>query len=130
MDQVKRLSKEQDDRWTDLLGDVDLQSEQLDSAHDAICQAVDAYNEELAEYSGKVQALRDYRDELVAEMQCYYDEKSERWQDGEKGAAYQTWIDEWETLDIPDDPEPLEQPDDPSSGFFARDFCYEPAPLE
>lgn len=130
MGQVKRLSKKQDDKWTDLLGEVEAQSEKLEVAHNTICEAVEAYNEELTEYNAKVQELRDYRDELLADMQCYYEEKSERWQEGEKGAAYQTWMDEWENLDIPDDFERVEQPDDPTSEFFTRDFCYEPAPLD
>lgn len=63
---------------------------EVEKAHGALCDAV--------------ATLRDFRDEVAAEMRDYYDDKSERWQQSDAGADYETWVDAWECADL-DDPD-------------------------
>ena len=35
-------------------------------------------------------------------MQSFFDEKSENWQEGDKGQQYQDWINSWESIIIED----------------------------
>ena len=66
--------------------------------------------------------------DIVSEMETYYDERSEKWQEGDAGSAYADWKGEWEGLDcatvdlvdepdcsLPDDLEQL--PQEADSGF-------------
>jgi len=70
--------------------------------------AIEAYNE-------AVEAAKDFADRVAGDAQAYYDDRSERWQEGDAGAAYADWINAWETasfdnveVEIPAD---LEEPD-------------------
>lgn len=40
--------------------------------------------------------LDEFRAEIAEEMQAYFDEKSEAWQDGDAGGSYANWIGQWE----------------------------------
>lgn len=62
--------------------------DEVEKAHGALC-------DDLA-------TLRDFRDELATEMREYYDDKSERWQQSDVGADYETWVDAWECADLED----------------------------
>ena len=82
---MKALTKEQQAEWAAL-------REEYENAV--------AVLQELASRAGM------FRDDRVSEMQEYYDSKSEKWQDGEKGLAYADWQGEWENLDFPETEEP------------------------
>lgn len=47
-------------------------------------------------------------DEIQSEAQSFYDDKSDRWRESDKGQAYQQWIDEFDGVrwdnDMPDMP--------------------------
>lgn len=45
-----------------------------------------------AQASKRLQRIIDSLNELQQEMQDYYDEKTEKWQDGEKGEEYQAMM--------------------------------------
>lgn len=125
---MKKLSKKQEAEFQSRLDDIQEKQEAVDKAHQGMQKTVEDYNEEVRGYNELVQNLMDYRDELVADMQCYFDDRSERWQEGEAGQNYQSWMSDWETLEVECMLEEAECPPDPSSEFFAQDFCYEPEP--
>jgi len=77
----------------------------LTEAHDDLTEAIEAYNEALADAVG-------WRDDMAQEMQDYFDERSERWQEGEDGTAYGEWINEWQVADLEELVTP-ELPDEP-----------------
>lgn len=71
-----------------------------------LAEAVDLYNSELQDASGKLKDVVDeYNEALVAmtnfinecaeEISSYYEEKSEKWQEGDTGAAYAEWMEAW-----------------------------------
>jgi hypothetical protein len=70
--------------------------------------AVMTYNERMAEAD-------EFRDVTVGDMQGHFDEKSEKWQESERGQAYLNWINEWEGAELGeveiDFPNDLETPD-------------------
>lgn len=64
------------------------------------------YNNELGEASG-------WMEDVCSRLSAEYDEKSEKWQESERGEAVRSWIDELEGLDLewevsPDLPEELQ----------------------
>ena len=40
------------------------------------------------------------RDEIVSEMEHYASDRSDRWQNSERGQSHEAWKQEWEVLDV------------------------------
>jgi hypothetical protein len=47
-------------------------------------------------YNEAIQNLNSFIAETRDEMQMYFDERSDKWQESEKGTYYQDWIDNWD----------------------------------
>jgi hypothetical protein len=47
-------------------------------------------------YKEALNDLKEFCDEIVEGAQSYYEERSEGWQEGEKGEAYAEWYGAWE----------------------------------
>lgn len=91
----------------------------MSEANDAIIEYNEAlYNlpspdEALAAFNQAIEEYNTWLGEVRADMECYYDERSERWQEGDAGDQYQTWIDAMEDLEEvdtePEEPEEMEE---------------------
>lgn len=99
--------------------------EKLTAAKTEVESAVAAFNEKLAEawqevqakietYNEVVTAAAEFRDGIVDSRQSEWDDKSEKWQDGERGEAASVWINEWSSASLDaleiEEPEGLEEP--------------------
>lgn len=76
----------------------------LRAAHDALEAAVEAFNAALAAewekvemardaYNAEIQDANSWRSELAQEVQDYIDDKSDKWQEGDKGQAVSAFKD-------------------------------------
>lgn len=59
----------------------------------ALLAAIEAYN-------GEVYDANAFRENIAGEIQDYISEKSEKWQEGDKGQAFLCWQEAWE-VDFP-----------------------------
>ncbi len=86
---------------------IDQYNQTMQEAWEKIEEAVSSYNEAIAQAS-------EFKEEVYSEAQEYYDERSEKWQESDKGQSYQEWIDEWEAdldeIEV-EQPDELEVPD-------------------
>lgn len=73
--------------------------EELAAAESALESAIEAYNAVLAE-------AREHCQEIAETAQSEWDEKSERWQESDKGVEAQAWITEWADADLEEVEEP------------------------
>jgi hypothetical protein len=55
-----------------------------------------------------VEAIEDEASSLVGDMEGYYEDRSEKWQESEAGEQYQEWTDAWSNIELPDVPEEVE----------------------
>lgn len=80
----------------------------VEAAQEPVTAAVEEYNAALQEAANFVEAM-------ASEIEAEIADKSERWQESEKGQAFDTWQQEWEAVvfdDIQIDfPDQLEGPD-------------------
>jgi hypothetical protein len=130
---MKKLNKAQLAKWEEFKAAI---SEE----RDALETEIDAYNALMAEtwervesallnLNQKIVEAEEWRGEIASEMQDYFDERSERWQEGDAGCAYQDWINEWEAelseveLDAPED---VEMPDD-DAGCILENLTENPS---
>ena len=116
---MKRLTKK-------YLAAYEWHKENLEELRSAACDAVESYNYELECLDSPAPALEALNEaigefnswvtELQEQMRDYFDERTEGWQEGEKGEQYQAWI---ESLDIevdevdtePDEPPQMDAPE-------------------
>lgn len=85
---MQRLGKEQAQQKEALAA-------KLEAAATQVQAAIESYNAVLDE-------VRTFQEEVTNEAQGYFDDRSEKWQEGEKGEAYQAWVDEWYAADAED----------------------------
>lgn len=77
----------------------------IKGAEDTISEQVERVNEKIREYNQLLENARSFVANRVTEFQEAYDEKSEKWQEGDAGTAAQELINEWESYS----PEDLEE---------------------
>lgn len=97
---MNKLSKDQQkkidalrERWTSARNDLD--NEQGD-ANEKIAEIEHKLNEKIADLNALVEEANSLREEIESDAQSYYDEKSEKWQEGDRGSAYNDWISSWQ----------------------------------
>ncbi len=101
---------------------------ELQELHGKLVDAIAVYNAALAvargelmlaynAYNSTVNEAKGFADDIASVNQEIYDERSEKWQESEKGEAAKEWIDEWESAELEEfedpfaDEEELEAPD-------------------
>ena len=62
--------------------------------------AIYYYNEQVYAYNELLEQASNLRDEIVSDQETYYEERSDTWQQGDKGEAHQEWSDEWAGADL------------------------------
>lgn len=55
----------------------------------ALLAAIESYN-------GDVYDANAFREDIASQIQEHIDGKSEKWQEGDKGQSFQSWLEEWE----------------------------------
>lgn len=110
---MNKLSKTQ-------IEEKDSHATSLSEKRTALAAAVDAFNERMAEewanveaslvsYNDAVEAAEGWRGEIESEQSDYFDNRTEAWQEGDKGQAYTSWKDLWAEAW---EPVELSKPDD------------------
>ncbi len=69
--------------------------EQLSAANALIQQANELLDRAVGDYNAVLEEINGWREGIAADQESFYDEKSEKWQEGEKGSAYSEWKDLW-----------------------------------
>jgi len=125
---MKRLSKSQETARAQLINDlreatkkvVDQKEEINMLIREKLNPAIDSYNEALS-------GLAEYRDEVVSEMETYFDERSDGWREGDAGSTYEEWKGEWENADLSEVENVSEvELDDPSHADEVEGLSSEP----
>lgn len=112
-----KLTKAEDARKSELESELEqLQNEAtdgLEELRDKIAALVEDFNREFVEpLTEKINEAYGFVEDIQNERQGDFDDKSERWQEGERGEAAQSWLQEWENgLQGLEAPSPLEMPD-------------------
>lgn len=90
--------------------------EALKEKREAANAALGELRTAVEEYNDRLDAAKTFVDELAEAAQEAYDEKSEKWQEGEKGDAASSWIDELQNAEIPEEldlvvPDDIDEPE-------------------
>lgn len=74
----------------------------IEDVNDALQTAVDAMEATLTDYNSALEDARGFAADIVAQAEEDFSDKSEKWQEGERGEIVRAWIDEWECADLDD----------------------------
>ena len=77
--------------------------------NEAVTEAWEELEEALGEYNGALTDARDFVERVKDEFETQYGEKSDKWQEGDRGTAAREWIDSFDNIEL-DDAE-IEQPE-------------------
>jgi hypothetical protein len=123
---MKRLNKTQQNELSahiamlaDKKIEIEAAWERFELAHGELAEAI-------GEYNGALTNVIEWRDGIVNEMTDYQGERSDKWQEGDAGQQYQSWIDEWEGLELDE----VEVPEIPDAPEFEHVEALENAPQE
>ena len=50
----------------------------------------------VGELNSAIEEAEELRDEVHSALEEYFDNRSEKWQEGDTGTAYREWMDEWD----------------------------------
>lgn len=114
-----RLTKKEQKQKDDFVCDLEIASAALGRAVAAYNEGLQALREgllaEIATYNEKLEEVREFVEDVASSREEEYGEKSERWQEGDKGTAAATFYEAWQEVDLeafePELPEDLEEPD-------------------
>jgi hypothetical protein len=56
----------------------------------------------ITDYNGALADAKTFVEETAERLRGEYDEKTERWQEGDKGSAANEFIEQWESVDMED----------------------------
>lgn len=88
---------------------------EVEQAHADVVDAVEAFNGKLDAYNAKAADARDFVEGLRGQIEDYMGGRSDKWREGEKGEAYQSWQQALDDVAL-DDVEPIEWADLPDLG--------------
>lgn len=101
-----KLDKKESKRRADLI-------ERLQERESALEDAVNVFNtgletlrealrSDIARYNEVISEARGFAEDIASQADSDFDEKSERWQEGDKGQAASQWRSEWENAGLDD----------------------------
>ena len=98
---MKHLSRPQEDARAKLLDELRNAKAAVEETVAAVNSAIDEkVNGAIGNYNTALTALAEFRDDIVSQMEEYYDTRTESWQNGDAGSNYSSWKDEWEGVDL------------------------------
>jgi uncharacterized protein YicC (UPF0701 family) len=112
-----KLTKQEDARKSELEAELEQlvgeATDGLEVLREKIGELVTEFNEKhVSPLSEKMTEAYGFVEDIVNERQTDFDDKSERWQEGERGQAAQSWLQEWENgMQGLEAPAELEAPD-------------------
>lgn len=97
--------------------------EKIDEFNAAVSKAwSEIVGQALADHKLALEEAKEFCEDIANDVQNYFDDKSEKWQEGDRGSAVQAMADEWSGVDL--DQDEMDEPDrvDPPSYQHSNDL--------
>ena len=90
---MRKLTRSHVDAAVLIDADAAKAAHEIDEAMITLNNAIDAYN-------AFINRAVERRDEIVSDMEAFADDRSDAWRDGDRGQAYDSWKNEFETFEL------------------------------
>lgn len=115
---MKRMTRQQIKERDDLAGKVEEAGTKLNETIGKFNSTLEDAKAELegaqSELNEAINNANAMREQIQGDMESYVDERSEKWQEGDAGNQYQSWIEAWSNeleeveLDLPESLEEID----------------------
>lgn len=105
---MKKFSKADEARRVGIRDRMREAIQDVNSTASKINDLIHEANEKIGVVNEVFEEARGFREDMVSEIDSYMEDRSEKWQDGDKGQQYQAWKDALEEFS-PEDIEPFEE---------------------
>jgi hypothetical protein len=99
-----KLTKDESARRDKILGELQTERSKLEDAISVYNANVEDLKNPvvaaLEQYNAVVEEARGFAEDVANQAEQDYDDKSDKWQEGDKGQAASGWKDEWENADF------------------------------
>lgn len=128
-----KLTKAQKTSRDEIVSKLREQEERLDEVISEFNAAVEAKWDEivapaLAKHKEALDEAREFCEQIAGDIQNFYDDKSEKWQEGDRGQAVEDMRSEWESVDL-DEPT-IEPPSEVEKPWITHSASIEELPEE
>jgi hypothetical protein len=69
-------------------------------AHQDVAAAVEKLNEKVTAYNEAADTMTEWKNDIAGRIDEEFCERSEKWQESEKGVAYEEWKAAWEEFEV------------------------------
>lgn len=115
---MKRLSKAQLAQREELSKKLTLAREEISDAFTEAYNPGGGIRDAWDRYQAVVEEATSWRDEIVAAMDSYASDRSEKWTESDAGQAYEEWKSAWENVELE-----LGELDTPDTEEICPDFA-------
>lgn len=108
---MKKINVKEYDGLIDLVDTLRTTSEaynsQIEKIKEMLSPELDRLNELREGIEQALETIEEESSSLVGDMEEYYEDRSEKWQESETGEQYQEWVEAWSNIssELPDVPE-------------------------
>lgn len=101
-----KLNKDENQQHQQLIEDLRTTYEKIETLKKADPICITDLRLQIASYGVIVDETEDFRDTVASRLRSEFDDKSEKWQEGDKGSEVNEFITEWEdvTFETPEIP--------------------------
>jgi len=127
-----KLSKADTERRDGYANDLRETASKLEDAvreyNDAVMTLRGPIEALLAEYNETLEEARGFAEDIATTAEGAFDDKSEKWQEGDKGQAVAEWKDAWASIEL--EPIEIEWPEDLAEPEFEHGDNLDALPVE
>jgi hypothetical protein len=99
---MRKISKDIEVDRTRIASELRSAALDIEIARVAAVKAVDAMNDKIRVYNSLLEDARELRDGVVADMEEYMGDRSDRWRESEASQTYEEWKSAWEYAELDD----------------------------
>lgn len=129
---MMKLNKSQVQQRDVLVAALQDQQEEVELAinhfNEQMIELFAAVEEAIESYNGTVRDAAEYVSTIAQDAESAFDERSERWQESERGERFREWVDEW--MNVVLDEVQIEQPEEVDVPDLCAAETLENLPLE
>lgn len=108
-----KFSKDDSKRIADLIHRLGEQRDVIEALWEPLTELIDKINGEIDAYNEIITEANGVVEDIASEAESAYDEKSEKWQEGDRGQAVYEWFSELQNAQM-EEVEQIEVPEQPT----------------
>ena len=106
------ISKDDQKRLMEVQARLQNEAREVEAAFELLTPAIEAVNAAIASYNEVLNEVNGIVEDIASEAESDFNDKSEKWQEGERGQAFSEWMGELQSFSLTEI-DPVEAPEPP-----------------